>query len=360
MPLTIYQPNGFSFIGNRAVNQDAVSPDLAEATEQDRLFLVCDGMGGGPSGEIASELVVQGITQFFNSYEFPFGKNMLGNGNEVADSLETQFINDAVLEAQTQLDTYLAANPTAKGMGSTLALLYLVHQQHVSSALVAHIGDSRVYQIRQGKIIWQSEDHKWVNELVKKGVLTPEEAETHPKRNVISRVVQAASERQEVADVHELFDIQPEDYFFLCSDGVLEALTDARLEEILASMATEDEKLTQLKTVCDGHTADNASAYLVKIKTAETVVTENEDVMGIAVDEADSLLSDEPPLVAQPSSPVQTKNFVIVILFLLLGSIGGWLLFEKYFKKPSRHPELKAVGTTSSTVSVPKTKPYER
>ena len=90
-----------------------------------------------------------------------------------------------------------------------------------SGITLAHIGDSRIYQFRQGEIIYQTEDHSLVNSLVKLGKISKEEALTHPQKNVIIRAIQG-SEHPTEADVVLLKDIQAGDYFFMCTDGVLE------------------------------------------------------------------------------------------------------------------------------------------
>lgn len=354
MPLSIYPPHGFSFIGERETNEDNQFPALSDSSEHDRLFLVCDGMGGGATGEVASQLVCDGIARFFDEYEFPLGKSQLGNNDEVekASSFEQRFVQDAVESVQQTMDSYILANPLSKGMGSTMSLLYLQHKHYVSSAIVAHIGDSRVYHVRDGKILWQSKDHKWVNEMVKKGILTPEEAAEHPKRNVINRVVQAASQREAIADVQELFDLKPEDYFFMCSDGVLETLTDEKLAEILNSAVSEEEKLTQIKAICENKTADNASAYLIKIKTAEVATLDDEDLLATEIIHDDNAPISSPRQFTPEKSP--TSQFGMKVAMLIMGCLVGWFVYAKVINKPQPSSELKVVGTTSQTTSLPK------
>lgn len=95
----------------------------------------------------------------------------------------------AIAEAESAIDGYLGQHPSAKGMGTTLVLLHL----HEEGATVAHVGDSRVYQFRAGAILFQTDDHKLVNDWVRRGLLTPEQAATHPNRNVMTRAIQGRS-----------------------------------------------------------------------------------------------------------------------------------------------------------------------
>ncbi len=354
MSLSIYPPLGFSFIGERENNEDNQYPALADASEHDRLFLVCDGMGGGATGEVASQLVCDGIARFFSEYEFPLGKSQLGNHDEGENntSFEQRFVQDAVASVQQEMDAYIRANPLSKGMGSTMSLIYLQHKHHVSSAIVAHIGDSRIYHVRDGKVLWQSEDHKWVNEMVKKGILTPEEATDHPKRNVINRVVQAASQREAIADVQELFDLKPDDYFFMCSDGVIETLTDEKLTEILNTPVSEEEKLAQIKAICENKTDDNASAYLIKIKTAEVATLDSEDLLATEIIPDDDVPVSSPRQFTPEKSPVgQLGN---ILAMLIMGCLVGWFVYAKVINRPQPNSEMKVVGTTSQTTSLPK------
>ena len=124
-----------------------------------------------------------------------------------------------------------------KKMGTTMTCLYL----HKKGYLVAHIGDSRIYHIRPNTgIVYQSSDHSLVNDLLRAGELTEEEAINFPQKNVITRAMQPNLERRHKADVFSFSDIKKGDYFFLCCDGVLEQLTNDHLCEILSDKKLND------------------------------------------------------------------------------------------------------------------------
>lgn len=156
-----------------------------------------------------------------------------------------------------------------------MTCLYL----HRNGYLVAHIGDSRIYHVRpQVGIIYQSSDHSLVNDLLRAGELTEEEALNFPQKNVITRAMQPNLERRHKADVFSFSDIKKGDYFFLCCDGVLEQLTNDQLCEILSDKKRNDvQKLEAIKQVCDGKTKDNYTCYLIPI---DDVVMEEGDAKG--------------------------------------------------------------------------------
>ncbi len=246
MDVRISQPVGFSQSGSRPNNEDAFFPEPQQATPQQRWFLVCDGVGGAERGEVASQMAVAGFDAYFRQ-------------NPVAVATEA-YIQQALTTVQDAFDTYLLANPQAEGMGTTLTLLYL----HEAGATVAHLGDSRVYLVRKGEINWRTDDHSYVNELVKAGVLKAADAHRHPQRNVITRAIQGGEKRAEAA-VQLINDLQAGDYFFLCTDGVLERISDELLENTLGSLNTDDEKLRMLWGFCHGQTRDNFTGYLIPI-----------------------------------------------------------------------------------------------
>ena len=150
------------------------------------------------------------------------------------------------------------------GMATTLTMAYIAS----SGIVLAHIGDSRIYHLRKGEILYQTEDHSLVNSLVKLGKITPEEALTHPQRNVIIRAIQGTHTPTE-ADIITLNDIQPADFLFLCTDGVLERLKNEKIAEIFNGRLSVPEIKDALMEACDGKTRDNFSFYIIPIQKVE-------------------------------------------------------------------------------------------
>ena len=138
---------------------------------------------------------------------------------------------------------------------------------HSDGCFIAHIGDSRVYYVRPGSgIVYRTDDHSLVNALVRAGVITEKEAETHPDRNVITRSVCVPDAEQErsAATMVNITDVRPGDYVFMCSDGVLKNLSDDMLVEILGKPASDAEKCARIAAM-SVDSDDNNTAYLVSV-----------------------------------------------------------------------------------------------
>lgn len=249
MEIRLAQPVGFSQPGSRPKNEDILFPEPDAATPQQSWFMVCDGVGGAERGEVASQLAVTQFDAYFRAHPTAI--------------VTADYIQQALSTVQDRFDAYVRDNPAAVGMGTTLTLVYL----HKAGATVAHLGDSRVYLVRQGRILWRTDDHSYVNELVKGGVLTADQARHHPQRNIITRAIQGGGNDRSVAAIQFISDLQPGDYFFLCSDGVLERVSDELLENVLGSADTNAEKMRIIQACCTDQTRDNFTAYLIQVQT---------------------------------------------------------------------------------------------
>ena len=265
-----FYTNFISQQGQREHNEDSIFPNEEIETIYDNLFLVCDGVGGHAKGEIASDLVCTQINSFFTS-----------NQIECSDA---STINEALKFVETKFDSYMVKNPSAVGMASTLTLLHL----HKKGATVAHVGDSRVYQFREGKIIFRTKDHSLVQNLFDIGVLkSEEEMATHSRRNEITRAIQGASIKRTQADVIVLTDIREKDIFFLCTDGVLESFSDKSLESLFSSGDPLDTIVATIALQCSKTSQDNFSAYFVEV-TKEYVDSLDIESVSNPIKEVDS------------------------------------------------------------------------
>lgn len=232
--------------GKRTTNEDSIFP--TSDLENSDLFLVCDGVGGAAKGEIASWTTCNAIAAYF--------KGNVRNGNLSEDTIQA-----AVQEASVRLQDHVKGTPLDRDLSTTLTLLYLENEE----AWVAHIGDSRVCHIRNGRILFQTHDHSFVNDLVAAGLITDTEASTHPKRNVISRVISAAKERT-TADIHRIRLLQHGDYFLLASDGIFEAIDEHFINENFRSTDVSiKDIMRKIDNVCSQRSNDNYSAIIVQI-----------------------------------------------------------------------------------------------
>ena len=266
MRIKIYQPLAIHELGKRANQEDSIYPIEGNATEDDRLFLLCDGMGGHEHGEVASQSVCKSLSSFLLQHAV------------ASEGLEDKLLSDALAYAYEELDKLAIAGDTRQ-MGTTLTLLYF----HSNGCTAAHIGDSRIYHLRPSShtILYKSRDHSLVYDLYQAGELTYEEMKTFPQKNVITRAMIAGDKKHPKPDVIHISDIQPGDYFYICSDGMLEQMEDEELLDVFAANVRDEEKRQMLISETSDN-KDNHSAYIVHIKE-------------VSHDEADvSLVNEEP------------------------------------------------------------------
>jgi serine/threonine protein phosphatase PrpC len=210
----------------RTANEDSFGICAEEG-----LFVVCDGMGGAAAGEVASRVAVDAVLKSLCGPRKPVSARETDPGLVDDESEMPGLLRDAVSDANHLVFSQAANDSRLHGMGTTLVAL-LVQEYKV---WVAHVGDSRCYRFRAGELEQLTRDHSLVDEQVKLGQLTREEAERSPLRNVITRAV--GSQRSVITEISEL-DAVPGDLFLLCSDGLTRELPDGRIQTILR--LTED------------------------------------------------------------------------------------------------------------------------
>lgn len=252
MQITIKKPFSISEIGKRLNNEDSIYPNGDCGTANDRLFLVCDGVGGSNRGEAASFIACDSIQTYFNTFL------------DAETNIDPEFIQKAIRYTEIRFDEYIKENPNAKGMATTLCLLYLATDR----AYLAHAGDSRIYQFRKGKIIFKTEDHSLVNSMVKNGQISSEDAKKHPQRNVIYKAIQGSKIPIDI-DIVQITDIQAGDCFLMCTDGITESFNDNELSELFSKADSPEETLSVIQARCNNQSRDNYSAYLIPIHETE-------------------------------------------------------------------------------------------
>jgi protein phosphatase len=250
MNITLGRPAAISDKGQRSNNEDYIYPLSEEADANQKLFIVCDGVGGAEKGEVASSLACESIQTFFSTF--------------LEGDPTPEFIQKAIQYTETRFDEYVAAHPEAKGMATTMALAYIGD----SGIMVAHTGDSRIYQFRNGQLIFQTDDHSLVNEWVKQGVITPEETFRHPRKNIITRAIQETAHPVE-AEVVLLTDIQPDDYLFMCTDGVTDCITNDTLSQLFTAYRTPEKIKNAIVDICYEQSRDNYSFYILPVQNIQ-------------------------------------------------------------------------------------------
>ncbi len=217
------------------------------------IYVVCDGMGGAAGGEIASRMTVDTIVERMSADLSPNrGADEEANGGR--DRLHTAIAeaNRIVLErAERESNLY--------GMGTTLVALLLEN----SHALVAHAGDSRCYLLRAGKLERVTQDHSLVDEQMRLGAMTAEEAERSPLRSVITRAI---GTQPSITEDVTVIEPQPGDVFLLCSDGLTREVDEEAIARILGTGSDVDRAAQALVDAAnEAGGRDNVTALAVRI-----------------------------------------------------------------------------------------------
>jgi protein phosphatase len=295
----------YSDVGRvRTVNQDRFAE--FEDGRGSRLFVVADGMGGHQGGETASRLAVEAIGAVFEHSE---------------EVLETR-MRIAVETANERVYMCAGEDPDLAGMGTTVVALCLGEG---GEAWVAHVGDSRLYLLRDGRLSALTADHSLVAEMQRQGFLSAEEAEVHPRRNELTRSVGVAPSVE--ADVTRIT-AKPGDRFLLCSDGLCGHVRDDEIREVLQrEQPTHAVRLlVDQSNAKGGH--DNVTVQVVAIP----------DTVSLGAGDADeteaSLPSSERPA-ADPLREARSERRISLfglagsaVLGLLLAATAMWVLLR--------------------------------
>ncbi|HJQ33975.1 MAG TPA: Stp1/IreP family PP2C-type Ser/Thr phosphatase [Pyrinomonadaceae bacterium] len=245
----------------REINEDSgryVRPsDPKQLAGRGSLLIVADGMGGHSAGEVASQMAADVVSRVY--YE---------TGGEPEEALRR-----AVEEANRQIHEAAAEDSAKHGMGTTCTALALRGAQ----GLAAHVGDSRLYMLRGGQLYQLSEDHSAVNEMVKLGLITKDEARTHEDKNVILRAL-GTSPEVEVSMI-EPFPARVGDKYLLCSDGLYDLVRDEEIAAVLTEskdIHAAGERLIALAKERGGH--DNITVGILAIMPEGASAAEADDV----------------------------------------------------------------------------------
>ena len=239
----------------RASNEDSYSsrPEVG-------LFVVADGMGGHVAGEVASRVAVEAISAFIEetagadknrTWPFPFEPTL---------SLEANRMKAAFRLANRRIASAIADSSDLRGMATTASAM-LFGKSH---ACVAHVGDSRVYVLRNGELGQITHDHSWVEEQVRAGTMTASAARQHPWRNVVTRALSGGDDPEvDVAEVKPA----PGERYLLCSDGLFSVVPDHSIAEILGdtrlSLGQMCDRLIEAANAAGG--PDNITTLILQV-----------------------------------------------------------------------------------------------
>jgi len=231
---------------------------------EERLFAVCDGMGGHASGEVASKLACEEIRNFFEltgkdrdaTWPFKLDRKMGYDENRI--QVAVRLANQSVMDRS-------ASDPRCRGMGTTFVGGYFVEDG--GRLIVAHAGDSRAYRMREGRLERITHDHSLVEEYVRMGRLTEEEARNFPQKNIILRALGQQKNLEVEVNVH---DTQDGDLYMVCSDGLSGMVDDAHMQELMLEKGSDLDACAQalIEAANAAGGLDNITTILARLSLA--------------------------------------------------------------------------------------------
>jgi PPM family protein phosphatase len=239
----------------RTSNEDSYCsrPDLG-------LFIVADGMGGHVAGEVASRIAVDAIEAFIGETASDDSQITWPQPVDPTIGVDGSRLKSAFHLANRRLADEVAAAVDLRGMATTASTVLLKDDR---KAMLAHVGDSRIYLFRDNELERMTDDHSWVEEQMRAGLLSPLEARQHPWRNVVTRALSGGEDPE--VDVKEVR-LQPGDRLLLCSDGLSSVVPDDRIEEILRAQPVPTEACQALVDEANGAGGpDNVTTLILQI-----------------------------------------------------------------------------------------------
>lgn len=286
-----------------------------------RLLIVADGMGGHRGGATASRLAAETVKAQYL-------------GSETADIATA--LRDSLLRANARIYSEAQTTPELRGMGTTTSVLAVRNGE----GWLAHVGDSRIYRIREDQIEQLTDDHSLVATMVREGLLTAAEAETHPRRNVLQRSM-GVQEEVEI-DVKGPFELQEGDTFILCSDGLHGVVKEEEMREV-ARMPIDEAADEFLRRALSRGAPDNVTVIVARVEAFDGDDSDPDKIDTTVkldvVDLFDETVKDESLKVTQPmraitdeelgqpAAPPPPKNPVLkwtLVVVIALGAAGAW------------------------------------
>lgn len=233
----------------RENNEDSLayweSPDDAVFARLGRLAVVADGMGGCEGGQFASSIAVESVEQIYTSSAEPDPQQRLLQGFR---------------EAHARIQQRARENPALLGMGTTMTAFSLVGK----NLYYAHVGDSRLYLLRAGKLHLVTHDHSLVSRLVETGIIRAEDADNHPQKHVLTAAVGIAEEN--LPDFSDApVPLEKSDVLLLCTDGLWGQVSDPEMEQILASQAPPEACRALVQLAKDRGGPDNITLQIARL-----------------------------------------------------------------------------------------------
>ena len=299
MKLSIEHQAAISETGSRFLNEDRLYPSQADAVDDipqvSGLYMVADGSGGEGKGDVAAKLAIREFARYIDT--FPPANAQITYG----------YLSAALLRVEEVFHQQVSHHPESEGMGTTIALMYA----DSNGVAIGWIGNSRVYHIRSGKIIFQTRDQMVIQDMVAHGKLSPEEAEAQKGNFTQARMIHGTAQPTDL-DFHFISadEIEKGDVFLICSDGVTREISDKEIQNVLASPLDFDAAKEEMIGLCKNESSDNFSAIFVELgevaSTAKEIpLTSSPSITAIPGDdiELDIEELEEPPISVDAPQP---------------------------------------------------------
>lgn len=293
--------------GGRPVNEDSVG---ASISGERYCFTLCDGLGGHGLGDVASAAAVEAFGRVFSSKKITADK----------------FFPEAFAQAQNDIIEHQSSLNDSSKMKTTLVSLVIGNGRFFG----AHIGDSRLYCFKNGKVYSRTEDHSVTQMLVKSGDIAESEIRFHPDRNKLLRVLGEGESalRYEIGEMQKL---DPDCAFLLCSDGFWEYITEDEMEAALAESRNSGEWLSSMQETViangRGRSMDNFSAIAIMVNdgsdTIAEIPVESELLYSAAADDSNALAEPDPD---SARSSVNPKILIVAAIIVLLAVAAVFLV----------------------------------
>ncbi|PWT77562.1 MAG: hypothetical protein C5B59_03535 [Bacteroidetes bacterium] len=299
--------------GRKRKQEDYIWPIPGKATVNDRVFIVCDGTGSFDGGEIASKLIC----------EFMAAKVMRFPEYRMSEEL----INNLLTEARDRLISYAREYRLDTDMATTFSMLILYDQK----VFMTWFGDSRIYHLRNGEILFRTKNDYQINELVQEGEKTTAIVHSQPDNSFLHAIT--ADSSPIYAETKWIEDVRNGDYFLVCSKGLLENVSDEDIKSLLSQTNPEQiDPVDSLKQMSIEKTQDNYSMYLIRVNLKEPKKVAN---FGIPPDE-------------------KKGGFILPRFVLALTVIGALLIFFYFRKKRNEDSSIKYTSQPTQPVSAPR------
>lgn len=320
----------------RSANEDNYGDAL---TPNGHIFVVCDGMGGHVGGAMASSIAVASIIEYFQREKH---SNII------------QAIDRAFSFANEQIFANALSSPELKGMGTTAVVLIISGED----SFIGHVGDSRIYLKSNNRLHRITKDHSFVQTLVDSGVISDEEADSHPNKNQILKAL-GTSPVVEGTICQVPLQVKSGDVFLLCSDGLNGMVNDRGLEMMLQGQNLTQSGEDLIRAALDAGGLDNVTATMVAIEESAHTISKFVDYNPIKkFDGSSTQAFMMPPNSNSKSKIFSMKNiFILSVFVILIGVIGYFLLSDDFIENggnssTNADPDSTLISTPSDSTDV--------